>query len=77
LKYVGYARAWSEIAVRGDVEKGKFLAGFYSEGTLLAAASIGMPDELTAVEMMLRRKIALPAERLSDSGVDLLSMVRA
>ena len=77
LKYVGHARTWSEIAVRGNVEKGKFLAGFYSEGKLLAAASIGMPDELTAVEMMLRRKIALPAETLSDSGVDLLSMVRA
>lgn len=76
LKYVGFARTWDEIALRGDVEKGKFLAGFYREGALLAAASIGMPEELTAVEIMLRRKIALPAGRLSDAGVNLLSIAR-
>jgi len=77
LKYVGNARTWSAIAVRGDVENGKFLAGFYGEGKLLAAASVGMPDELTAVEMMIRNKIALPAEKLSDSGVDLLAIAGA
>ena len=76
LKYVGFAREWDALAIRGDVDKGKFLAGYYRKGTLLAAASIGMPNEITAVEMMLRRKIALPAAKLADAGVDLLSIAR-
>jgi hypothetical protein len=76
LKYAGFAREWDALAVRGDIEKGKFLAGYYRKGTLLAAASIGMPNEITAVEMMVRRKIALPAAKLADAGVDLLSFAR-
>jgi NADPH-dependent 2,4-dienoyl-CoA reductase/sulfur reductase-like enzyme len=76
LKYAGYAREWDTIAVRGDVDKGKFLAGYYRKGTLLAASSIGMPNELTAVETMLKKRIALPESKLTDAGVDLFSMAR-
>ena len=76
LRYAGYAREWDALAVRGDVDKGKFLVGYYRKGTLLAASSIGMPNELIAVELMLKKKIALPAVKLEDAGVDLLSMAR-
>ena len=76
LKYAGFAREWDAIAVRGDVDKGRFLAGYYRTGALVAAASIGMPNDLTAVEMMLRKRIELPAAKLADPGVDLLSIAR-
>jgi hypothetical protein len=76
LKYVGFAREWDEIAYRGDVEKGKFLAGYYRQGTLLAAASMGMPNETTAIEILLSRRIALPSARLADVSVDLLALAR-
>jgi NADPH-dependent 2,4-dienoyl-CoA reductase/sulfur reductase-like enzyme/nitrite reductase/ring-hydroxylating ferredoxin subunit len=76
LKYAGFAREWDAIAVRGDVDKGKFLAGYYRKGILLAAASIGMPNELTAVEMMLKKKIALPEAKFADAGVDLFILAR-
>jgi apoptosis-inducing factor 3 len=76
LKYTGYAREWDTIAVRGDVDKGKFLAGYYRKGTLLAAASIGMPNELTAVEIMLKKRMALPESELTDETVDLLYRAR-
>ena len=33
-----------------------------------------MPSELTAVEIMLRRNVALPAEKLADPGADLLAL---
>jgi apoptosis-inducing factor 3 len=76
LKYVGFARAWDEIAWRGEVEKGRFLAGFYAGGRLLAAASVGMPGDLTAVELMLRNRVQLPVASLTDPAVDLLAMAR-
>ncbi|MGA2477154.1 MAG: oxidoreductase C-terminal domain-containing protein, partial [Spirochaetia bacterium] len=74
LKYVGLARSWDSISLRGDMEKGKFLAGFYKAGRLLAAACVGMHSELTAVELMMRKNAALPAEKLADIGIDLMAL---
>jgi apoptosis-inducing factor 3 len=76
LKHVGSTGAWDALSFRGDVEAGKFVAGYYRRGALVAAAGVGMPTELTAVEMMLRRRMPLPSETLSDSAVDLLARVR-
>ena len=56
------------------MEKNKFLAGFYKEGKLLAAACVGMPGDLTAIEMMLRKNIPLSAEKLEDAAVDLSAL---
>jgi NADPH-dependent 2,4-dienoyl-CoA reductase/sulfur reductase-like enzyme/nitrite reductase/ring-hydroxylating ferredoxin subunit len=76
LKHVGSTGAWDALAFRGDVEGGKFVAGYYRKGTLVAAAGVGLPTELTAIELMLRRRVALPAEALSDPAVDLLVRAR-
>jgi len=76
LKYVGYAREWDQTAVRGDPEKGKFLAGYYKGGKLLAAAAMGMANEITAVRMLLGKKKTLPPAQLSDGSVDLLALAR-
>jgi len=76
LKYVGFAREWDLIAYRGDVDKGKFLAGYYGAGTLLAAASLGMPTELTAVKWMMAKKVPLSPAQLTDERVDLLALAR-
>jgi apoptosis-inducing factor 3 len=76
LKHVGSTGAWDALAFRGDVEAGRFVAGYYRTGVLVAAAGVGLPTELTAIELMLRRRMSLPAEALSDPGVDLLARVR-
>jgi len=76
LKYVGFARQWDEVAVRGDAEKGKFLAGYYSGGKLLAAATMGLSNELTAVKVMMERNTPLPPARLADESVDLQKLAR-
>jgi 3-phenylpropionate/trans-cinnamate dioxygenase ferredoxin reductase subunit len=76
LKYVGFARRWDEVAVRGDAEKGKFLAGYYSGGKLLAAATMGLSNELTAVKVMMERNTPLPPARLADESVDLQKLAR-
>jgi NADPH-dependent 2,4-dienoyl-CoA reductase/sulfur reductase-like enzyme/nitrite reductase/ring-hydroxylating ferredoxin subunit len=77
LKYVGYAREWDEIAYRGELEQGKFLAGYYKDGRLLAAAAMGMPNEITAVKMLIGKKKTLPPATLSDGSVDLLALATA
>jgi len=77
LKYVGHAPTWDQTAVRGDIEAGKFVTGYYKAGNLLAAAAMGMPNEITAIRIMMEKKKALPPEMLSDGSVDLLALAEA
>jgi len=76
LKYVGFAPQWDETVYRGDLEKGKFLAGYYAGGTLVAASAMGMPNEITAVKLLIEKKKALPPAKLADGSVDLLALAR-
>ncbi len=76
LKYAGYAPEWDSIEYRGDVEAGKFVAGFYLKGVLKAAAGVGMSNEISLIEEILKRGIPLSAEKLADSGFDLMELVR-
>ncbi len=76
LKYVGFTRAYDETVVRGEIEAGKFLVGYYRKGALAAAAAAGMENELSAVEVIMRRRIALPPSRLVDGNADLFEIAR-
>jgi NADPH-dependent 2,4-dienoyl-CoA reductase/sulfur reductase-like enzyme len=73
LKYAGYARDFDQIVYRGSVEEGKFLAGYFRQGILKAAATIGMPRELIAVERLLFHRRVLAASDLANPGIDLVA----
>ena len=77
VKYVGYAPRFDQIVYRGSVEEGTFLAGYYNRGTLKAAATIGMAQDIIAVERLLRFGAAPQAAQLADSTFDLLAAARA
>jgi len=77
LKYVGYARDFDEVVYRGVVEEGKFVAGYYRKGVLKAAATVGMPLDLVAVERLMRHGRAPSASQLADRGFDLMAAARA
>jgi NADPH-dependent 2,4-dienoyl-CoA reductase/sulfur reductase-like enzyme/nitrite reductase/ring-hydroxylating ferredoxin subunit len=77
LKYVGHAREFDTTVYRGVVEEGKFLAGYYRKGILKAAATIGMPVDLVAVERLMRFGTAPSAAQLADPDFDLMAAARA
>jgi apoptosis-inducing factor 3 len=76
VKYVGVAREWERIVYRGEVETGKFTAGFYRKDTLLAAAGGGKSKDIIAIEEIMRRRIPLPPQVLGDAKADLIAMAR-
>jgi apoptosis-inducing factor 3 len=76
LKYVGHAAEFDQVVYRGVVEEGKFLAGYYRKGDLKAAATIGMPLDLVAIERLLKFKAPPTAAQFADTGVDLLQAAR-
>jgi len=77
LKYVGHAKTFDQVAYRGSVEEGKFLAGFYLRGTLKAAATVGLTQEIVSVERLLRFQAPPSAAQLQDPGYDLVKAAHA
>ncbi len=77
LKYVGYARKWDQLVYRGEVEKGVFIAGYYLRGTLRAAATVGLAQEVVALERLLRYGKPPRAGELEDPGFDLIAAAKA
>ncbi len=76
VKYVGWAGDWEQVLYRGDAAGGKFAAGFFRGGQILAAAGIGVPNDIAAIEALMRRRAALPPEKFTDTGADLAEMAR-
>jgi NADPH-dependent 2,4-dienoyl-CoA reductase/sulfur reductase-like enzyme/nitrite reductase/ring-hydroxylating ferredoxin subunit len=76
LKVIGNAQGFDQVAFRGVVEEGKFIAGYYRAGILKAAATIGLAQDLVGLERLLRRGRPPSAAQLSDGGFDLIAAAR-
>ncbi len=73
LKSVGTTRGFDQIVYRGDVEGGRFLAGYFRKGRLHAAVTAGMVRECMAAERALRTGASISQEQFAEEGFDLLA----
>ena len=55
LRYVGHAEDFDDVAYEGEVESGKFIAYYLSDGKVHAAAGAGYDAKLAALEHALKR----------------------
>jgi len=62
LRYVGYARRWSNVVVEG--EGTRFMAFYLKDDEVLSVAGTGVDRELAAVEVAMREGGALSIEAL-------------
>ena len=84
LEYVGFARSWERIVLRGSYDSRKFLAFYLTQGILQAAFGLnrgGDPEleadaELRACQYLIRGRIRLSEAALADDRVDLRSFVQ-
>jgi 3-phenylpropionate/trans-cinnamate dioxygenase ferredoxin reductase subunit len=82
LEYVGFARSWERIVLRGSYDSKKFLAFYLTQGILQAAFGLnrgGDPEleadaELRACQDLIRGRIRLSETALADDRVDLRSL---
>jgi 3-phenylpropionate/trans-cinnamate dioxygenase ferredoxin reductase component len=82
LEYVGFARRWERIVLRGSYDRRKFLAFYLTQGILQAAFGLnrgGDPEleadaELRACQDLIRGRIRLSETALADDRVDLRSL---
>jgi len=59
LKYMGYPGKTDRIEYLGNVDKENFLAGFFEEDEMRAAATIGMGEELFNIQKQMKSKSSI------------------
>jgi 3-phenylpropionate/trans-cinnamate dioxygenase ferredoxin reductase subunit len=82
LEYVGYAKRWERLVLRGSYDSRKFLAFYLTQGVLQAAFGLNRggdpelePDaELRVCQHLIRARIRLSEAALADERVDLRSL---
>jgi NADPH-dependent 2,4-dienoyl-CoA reductase/sulfur reductase-like enzyme/nitrite reductase/ring-hydroxylating ferredoxin subunit len=74
FRYVGYTRKFDRVVFRGDVNGKAFLAGFYLEGTLRAAATVGKNRELIRLGQLIEAGKSVDPDKLKDPSFDLLAL---
>jgi 3-phenylpropionate/trans-cinnamate dioxygenase ferredoxin reductase component len=85
LEYVGYARSWDRLVVRGSFESRTFLAFYLTQGIMHAACGLnrgGDPEldattELHVCQELIGKRVQLSEEALADDRVDLRSLLSA
>jgi 3-phenylpropionate/trans-cinnamate dioxygenase ferredoxin reductase subunit len=85
VEYVGFARHWERIVLRGSYGSRRFLAFYLTQGVLQAAFGLnrgGDPEleadaELRACQALIRGRIKLAEAALADERVDLWSLATA
>jgi 3-phenylpropionate/trans-cinnamate dioxygenase ferredoxin reductase component len=82
IEYVGYARTWDQIVIRGSLANSQFLAFYLSKGIMTAVCGLnrgGDPEieadsELRACQRLIRARVAVPEATLADDEADLRSL---
>jgi 3-phenylpropionate/trans-cinnamate dioxygenase ferredoxin reductase subunit len=85
LEYVGFARTWDQIVIRGSLTKAQFLAFYLAKGVIRAVLGLnrgGDPEldadgELRACQALIRARTPLSEATLADDRVDLGSLAAA
>jgi len=77
MQYVGHARAWDEVVLRGDVPGRKFSAFYLKDGRLRATMALNRPRDIAASRALIRAGAAVSAKQLRDEDVDLRTLVSA
>ncbi len=82
LEYVGFARTWEKVVLRGTFESRKFLAFYLTQGAIQAVFGLnrgGDPEveadsELRACQELIRTRVRVTDADLADERIDLRSL---
>jgi 3-phenylpropionate/trans-cinnamate dioxygenase ferredoxin reductase subunit len=76
LQYVGFARRWDRLVVRGSLEARSFLAFYLQEGVVKAVAGLGQGRNARRAAGLVRLQQPVDPERLVDEHQDLKALTR-
>lgn len=70
LQYVGYAGAWDDLIICGDLAARNFLAFYVRDGRVLAAAGMGQDRQMAAIAELMRHQALPRPEELAAGPLD-------
>ncbi|MFW6138579.1 MAG: FAD-dependent oxidoreductase [Spirochaetota bacterium] len=66
IRYVGSAKTYDRIVYRGEMERNRFIAGYYTGGRLRAVSGAGRSKELIVLTELLKNGKSISPENLAD-----------
>ena len=75
LQYLGHARSWDEVVLRGDVASRKFSAFYLKDGRIKAVLAVNRFKDINGSRELIRQGIAVDPAQLRDEGVELKSLI--
>jgi apoptosis-inducing factor 3 len=76
IKYMGHAAHFDQVAFRGGIEEESFFAGYFHEGKLKAAASLGGGSEFIALGELLKAGTPPDFQAYEDTRTSFVEMVK-
>jgi 3-phenylpropionate/trans-cinnamate dioxygenase ferredoxin reductase component len=77
LQYVGCAREWDELVVRGSLEDLDFCTFYLRDGQIQAAFAVDRGDDIAAAKELITGGIKVPGDVLADEDLDLIDLAEA
>jgi 3-phenylpropionate/trans-cinnamate dioxygenase ferredoxin reductase subunit len=74
MEYSGYASEWDEVVLRGDRDRGEFIAFWLKDGSVLAGMNVNVWDVNEHVRTLIRARRQVEAAALRDEDVSLESL---
>ncbi len=74
LQYVGHARSWDEIVIRGDVATRSFTAFYTTGGRIVAALAVNRHRDIRPSRELIRTRAAVKPDQLRDETIELKSL---
>lgn len=73
MRYVGHVSDWDDVLIDGDLSQKVFIAYYFSDGEVKAAAGVGKDKEMAAIAELIRTD-KMPDE--IEPGFDPLEMLK-
>ena len=70
MEYSGWPIAWDQVAFRGDVDEGAFVAFYLLDGRVIGGANVNVWDVNEHVQAQIRAAQPADLEVLTDPSVD-------
>ena len=75
IQYVGHAKTWDNMVVRGDVAGRKYSAFYLKDGRLRATLTINRFKDISPSRQLIRQGIVVEPDKLQDEDIELKSLI--
>jgi 3-phenylpropionate/trans-cinnamate dioxygenase ferredoxin reductase component len=77
MEYAGFATAWDEVVIRGDLDAREFIAFWLEGGRVVAGMNVNVWDVTDGIQELIRSRAEVDPRRLADADEPLAALAAA